>query len=75
MTTTTAPRRSLLPTRPGAVIWFDGHPYVLDGEPGTYRQRRWVGLNDAGEPVVLTAEDIAASRNPDPAVLFNGVPS
>ena len=35
------------PTSPCSVVWYDGHPWVLDGEPGISRHeapRRWVGM-------------------------------
>lgn len=45
------------PTSPCSVVWYDGHPFVLDGEPGISRHlapRRWVGmLNVKGEDGVL----------------------
>ena len=44
-------------TRPGqlppcSVVWHDGHPWVLDGEPGVSRlvsPRYWIGVTRAGD--------------------------
>lgn len=50
-----------LPTTPCSVIWSDGHPFVLDGEPGIspiIAPRRWVGLSVVDQPLVLTADEM-----------------
>jgi hypothetical protein len=37
------------PTTPCSVVWYDGHPWVLDGEPGIATPRRWVGMRRNGQ--------------------------
>lgn len=45
-----------LPTAPCSVVWSAGHPFVLEAGSGP---ARWVGVNDRGRPVALTARDLA----------------
>lgn len=50
-----------LPTTPCSVVWHDGHPWVLDGEPGVGHpeKRWWVGRRHAsGEPVAMTRSEM-----------------
>jgi len=39
-----------LPRTVGSVVWFDGHPWVLDGEPEVPTSRIWIGRGRDGEP-------------------------
>jgi len=47
--------RSLPPTTPCAVVWSQGHPYVLDTVAGGLR---WIGADDRGRPLTLTRADL-----------------
>ena len=40
-----------LPTTPCSVVWSLGHAYVLEGN-------HWMGMDDRGRPLSLTAEDL-----------------
>jgi hypothetical protein len=48
-----------LPTTPFSVVWSGGHSYVLEG-PGVLGSGRWVGLDDHGRPLTLSAADLQA---------------
>lgn len=64
-------RREPLPTTPGSVVWYDGHPWVLDGEPGVPGPRWWVGVraHKDGYPMMsyLSPGEMAAYG---PAVIY-----
>lgn len=53
-------RREKLPTTPGSVVWYDGHPWVLDGEHGVPTERRWVGIRRDGTPGTLSRQEMLA---------------
>ena len=42
-----------LPTAPCSVVWSKGHAYVLEGF-----RARWVGVDDRGRPLALTAAEL-----------------
>lgn len=44
-----------LPTAPCSVVWSAGHPFVLEPTPGP---ARWIGVNDRGRPLALTAAEL-----------------
>lgn len=44
-----------LPSSPCSVVWSAGRPFVLEGGPGP---TRWVGVNDRGRPIALTAAEL-----------------
>jgi hypothetical protein len=55
------------PTTPCSVVWYDGHPWVLDGEPGIPTPRRWVGVNRLGAVASMSQEAMARYK---PAVIY-----
>lgn len=61
------PRKEALPTTPCSVVWFDGHPWVLDGEPGVAGKRHWVGVKRDGSLGWMTGTEMAAHH---PAVIY-----
>lgn len=56
-----------VPYTVGSVVWYDGHPFVLDGEPGIPGERRWVGIGREGLPITVTHE---AMCQYGPAVIY-----
>lgn len=48
-----------LPTSPFSVVWSGGHSYVFE-RPGVLGRFRWVGLDDRGRPIELSAADLHA---------------
>lgn len=61
------PKAEALPTTPCSVVWYDGHPWVLDGEPGVPSTRLWVGMRRDGTLGVITQDRMADYR---PAVIY-----
>lgn len=61
------PKAESTPTTPCSVVWFDGHPWVLDGEPGVPTPRLWVGMRRDGTLGVITQDRMAEYR---PAVIY-----
>ena len=65
-----------VPRTPCSVVWYDGHPFVLDGEPGIPTERRWVGIGRSGLPITVSHEEMCKYR---PAVIYTdraeGVPT
>ena len=71
----TGRERYEIPTTPCSVVWFDGHPWVLDGEPGISRRqspRYWIGskrntTHGLYELGWMTEEEMAMPR---PAIVY-----
>ena len=61
------PKAESTPTTPGSVVWRQGHPFVLDGEPGIPTPRFWVGVDDTLGLVRISEAEMAAYR---PAVIY-----
>mgnify|MGYP000844021645 CR=1 FL=1 len=61
------PKAEALPTTPCSVVWRQGHPFVLDGEPGIPTPRFWVGVDDTLGLVRISEAEMAAYR---PAVIY-----
>ena len=56
-----------VPHTPCSVVWFDGHPFVLDGEPGMPTPRRWVGIGRDGQPKIIDHDTMTQYG---PAVIY-----
>lgn len=63
-----------LPKRPCAVVWCDGHPWVLDGEPGIPSERHWVGIRTANGLVGRMSRADMLLYGPAEAI-FEGCPA
>jgi hypothetical protein len=59
---------SATPTTPCSVVWYDGHPWVLDGEPGVPTERSWVGVRRDGSVGTMSMAEMSAHF---PAVIYN----
>lgn len=63
---TNRPRKERLPVTAGSVVWYSGHPWVLDGEPGEPGEV-WVGLGRSGRPTTMSSYEMALHH---PGVIF-----